>query len=314
MSKPEPTIVLQDTSRWYGDVIAVNHISTKIYPGVVGLLGPNGAGKTTLLRLITGLIRPTNGDITVLGESVWGNVALRHKIGYCPEHDHFYEHMTGLKFVTLMVELQGFPKVEAARRAAESLERVRLPLREGGATKTIAQYSKGMRQKVKLAQALAHDPEVLVLDEPLTGTDPLSRHHISSLCKELGQQGRTVVISSHVLHEVERVTGEFILADRGRLLAQGNVYEIRALIDRHPHRIQLQAQHPRRLAATLVAHEHITGLEIEGAHTLTLETSDPDRCYGDIPRVALEVEAGLSGMASPDNNLEAVFRYLTKGA
>jgi len=304
---------LRDASRWYGNVIALNNVTLSIGAGVVGLLGPNGAGKTTLLRLLMGLIRPTTGTVRVLGEDAWTSIDVRRRIGYCPEHDHFYDQMSGLRFVTLMTRLQGFDEVEAARRAAGALERVRLPLREGGATKPIATYSKGMRQKVKLAQALAHDPQILVLDEPLTGCDPLSRHHISALCKELGAQGRTVVISSHVLHEVERITSEFVLIERGRLLAQGNVYEIRALIDQHPHRIQLQCSHPRRLAALLAGLSHISGLEIPSAHTLVLMTSDPDQCYSDIPRLALEHGAGLTGLHSPDNNLESVFRYLTKG-
>ena len=313
MSEVAPTIELVEASRWYGHVIALNHVTLSIRPGVVGLLGPNGAGKTTLLRLVTGLVRPTTGRVRLLGHNVWTSVDVRHRIGYCPEHDHFYENMSGLKFVTLMTRLQGFSKVEAARRAADSLERVRLPLKEGGATKTIAEYSKGMRQKVKLAQALAHDPDVLILDEPLTGCDPLSRHHITTLCRELGAQGRTVLISSHVLHEVERVTGEFILIERGRLLAQGNVYEIRKLIDKHPHRIELQCRRPRELASQLIALPHVTSAQILGDTALMLETSDPDRCYSELPEVALELGAALVGVHSPDNNLEAVFRYLTEG-
>ncbi len=304
-------IALHEAARWYGDVIALNGVTLDIYPGVIGLLGQNGAGKTTLLRLVAGLMRPTSGTVTIDGRPCWANAQLMGDIGYCPEHDNFYEDMTGHAFVTLMTQLHGFSKREAAERSEASLERVRLPLKAGGDTKPISQYSKGMRQKVKLAQALAHDPKILILDEPLTGTDPVSRVQISDLCQELGQGGRTVILSSHVLHEVERVTGEFILIDRGRLLAKGNVYDIRALIDRHPHRIELHCSDPRKLAAELVQRPHVRGVHVESDRSVILQTNEPDACYDDIPAAALAAGVRLTRMTSEDNNLEAVFRYLT---
>ena len=306
-------IRLVDVARWYGDVIALNGIDLTIGPGVVGLLGPNGAGKTTLLRLIAGLVRPTTGTVTLNGTPMFGAVAERARVGYCPEHDYFYEDMTGLAFVTLMTRMQGFDRAGARERAGEALERVGLPLKGGGATKPIKAYSKGMRQKVKIAQALAHDPDVIILDEPLTGTDPVSRSQIFDLCQRLGEGGRTVLLSSHVLHEVERVTGEFILIDRGRLLAQGNVQEIRELIDRHPHRIEVHCDSPRRLASHLVATPHVGGVEVTGDHSLVVETPEPDTCYALIPSVALAADIRITRLTSPDNNLEAVFRYLTRG-
>lgn len=306
-------IALSEASRWYGSFIALNGVTLELGRGVFGLLGPNGAGKTTLLRLVTGQVRPTTGTVTVHGAPAWDNVEVRSRIGYCPEHDRFYEDMTGLEFVTLMTRLHGFSAVEASARAEKALIDARLPPDEGSATKPIADYSKGMRQKVKIAQALAHDPDVLILDEPLTGCDPLSRHHISALCKELGAQGRTVVLSSHVLHEVEGVTREFVLIDRGRLLAEGNVQKIRALIDEHPHRIEVHCSAPRRLAALLAAEPHVSGLELPaGDEALVVETTSPDACYAAIPRTALEAGIRVRKLTSPDNNLEAVFRYLTK--
>ncbi len=306
-------IELTEAARWYGDVIALNGVSLQIDSGVIGLLGPNGAGKTTLLRMIAGLLKPTAGTVAIDGQSTWANPALMRQVGYCPEHDFFYEDMTGHEFVTLMTQLHGFTKSEARERSAALLERVRLPLGAGGDNKPIKAYSKGMRQKVKIAQALAHDPQVLILDEPLTGTDPVSRVQISDLCKELGEGGRTVILSSHVLHEVERVTGEFILIDKGRLLAQGNVYQIRALIDRHPHRIELYCNHPRQLAAELVARPHVSGVTVKGEYGLVLQTSTPDECYEQIPAAATAAGVTITRMTSPDNNLEAVFRYLTRG-
>ncbi len=306
-------IAVKDVARWYGHVIALKGITAEIGPGAVGLLGPNGAGKTTLLKLIAGLLRPTEGTVMVLGEPVWGNTALTRRIGWCPEHDSFYEDMTGHQFVTLLTKLHGFTTLEAQKRSARALERVRMPLAEGGATKKISTYSKGMRQKVKLAQALAHDPDVLILDEPLTGTDPLSRVQISDLCQELGAEGKTVLVSSHVLHEVERITKQFVLIDRGRLLAQGSVSEIRSLIDQHPHRLKLVCSDPRALGAALVARPHVRGVEVLGTKTLVLHTHDPDPCCGDIPRVAVDHGVTIFELTSPDNNLEAVFRYLTGG-
>jgi ABC-2 type transport system ATP-binding protein len=211
-----------------------------------------------------------------------------------------------------MTRLSGVPTAEAKMRAEAMLEKVRLPLAKGGATKPIRAYSKGMRQKVKLAQALAHNPTVLILDEPLTGTDPVSRHQISELCRELGKEGKTVIISSHVLHEVERVTEDFVLVERGRLLAQGNVYQIRDLIDRHPHRIDIRCSDARALAALLVANADVAGVQLTDATDLTVHTPKPDACYDAIPRLALNAGIELRKMSSPDNNLEAVFRYLTR--
>ncbi|MFT7621166.1 MAG: ABC-2 type transport system ATP-binding protein [Myxococcota bacterium] len=306
-------IVLNDVARWYGNVIALKGITAEIGPGAVGLLGPNGAGKTTLLRLVAGLLRPTDGTVTVLGQTAWGNSEIKRRIGWCPEHDRFYEDMTGHQFVTLMTKLHGFNTLEAQKRSAAVLERVCMPLAEGGATKPIKTYSKGMRQKIKLAQALAHDPDVLILDEPLTGTDPVSRVQISDLCKELGEEGKTVLISSHVLHEVERITRQFVLIERGRMLAQGSVSEIRDLIDQHPHRLELACSDARKLGAALLLLPHVRGVEVSSDRTLTLRTPEPDACYADIPQVATLAGVTIHKLTSPDNNLEAVFRYLTGG-
>jgi len=306
------TIRLTDAARWYGHVIALNGVTLDIQPGVVGLLGPNGAGKTTLLRMMVGLIRPTYGQVDVLGKNPFRDVMLRQKLGYCPEHDHFYEDLSGLKFVSLMTHLHGFEKREARDRAAAALERVCLPLGAGGENKPIHAYSKGMRQKTKLAQAIAHDPDIIILDEPLTGTDPMSRHQISDLCSELGREGRTLILSSHVLHEVERITKEFILLERGRLLAQGTVDAIRELIDQHPHQIQVHCSQARILAAHLTATPHISGITIESEEILTIQTPNPDACYDAIPKLALDANLQLTRLTSGDNTLAAVFRYLTR--
>ena len=304
------TISLKHLSNWYGDVIALNDISLDIGQNVVGLVGPNGAGKTTLLRLITGQLRPTSGTVEIAGQAVFGNPSILARVGYCPEHDHFYEHMTAHQFVTVMTRLFGFDWQESGERATATLSKVNLD--EDSATKRpISSYSKGMRQKVKIAQALAHEPEILILDEPLTGIDALSRHHISTLIREYGTRRRTVLISSHVLHEVESVTSEFILINRGRLIAQGNIYEIRDLIDGHPHCIDVQCSNPRALAAQLTTHlSGDLGLQVRGDNLI--QSATPDEVYAKLPIAAHDAGVTLSRLSSADNNLEAVFRYLTQ--
>ena len=305
------TIAASGLSRWYGQVIALNDVTVGLRSGVTGLLGPNGAGKTTFLRLVVGLVRPTGGHVKVLGQDPFTTVEGRRQLGYCPEHDHFYEDMTGLEFVTLMTRLLGFSAADAKKRATIALERVRLD-GDDARRKPLSHYSKGMRQKTKIAPALAHEPDIIVLDEPLTGADPVSRHEISELTKELGRLGHTVVVSSHILHEVERVTQNFVLIDHGRLLAEGNVTEIRNLIDKHPHRIQIVCDRPRDLAATLARIPDIAGLDLPPDGTLTVLTRRPDACYGAIARLAVESGITIRKLTSPDNNLDAVFRYLTR--
>jgi ABC-2 type transport system ATP-binding protein len=307
-----PAISLKNLAHWYSDVIALNDISLDIDQKVVGLVGPNGAGKTTLLRLITGQLRPTSGRVTIGGQRVIGNHRIMSKVGYCPEHDFFYEHMTAHQFVSVMTRLFGFDWSESKQRAHRALAQVKLD-EKTATTRAISTYSKGMRQKVKIAQALAHDPKILILDEPLTGIDALSRHHIATLICEYGVAGRTVLISSHVLHEVESVTQDFILINRGRLVAQGNIYEIRDLIDGHPHCIDVQCTNARALAAQLVtALPGDVGLQVVGEKMLIIKSAAPDQVYSTLPIAAQKSGVTLTRLSSADNNLEAVFRYLTQ--
>ena len=230
-------IVLDGVSRWYGQVIGVNDISCTIKPGMVALLGQNGAGKTTLLRLITGQLRPTTGSITVFGEEPFANPNVLKRLGYCPDVDNFYEHSTGRAFVRFLAELGGMPTQQAKDRTATMLEMVGMT---PAADRKIAGYSKGMRQRIKLAQAMIHDPEIIVLDEPLNGLDPVGRRQYIELLHQLALEGRTILVSSHILYEVETMTKALILLHRGRLLAEGDIGVIRSLIDQHPHRVRLQ--------------------------------------------------------------------------
>jgi len=293
-------------SRWYGPVIALNDVTTSLGPGVTGLLGPNGAGKSTFLKLSAGQLSPSQGEVRVLGMPAWGSPEVFHRVGLCPETDAFWEGLTAMQFLTGLLRLTGFDDAECRRRAEAALEEVAL-VEAGG--RRLGGFSKGMRQRVKLAQCLAHDPEVLLLDEPLTGMDPVNRRRVADLVKRLGREGRTVLMSTHILHEVEAVTRRVLLIHNGRILAEGDVREIRDLMDEHPHTVALRARDPRLLARALVGAPHVLSLTFgsEG-EWLTVQTARPDELYAALHDPA--IEAGVSEMYSPDEDLESVFRYL----
>lgn len=305
-------IELRGASRWYSQVIGINDVSCTIGPGITALLGQNGAGKSTLIKLVTGQLRPTTGEVTVFGELPFTNTAVLRRIGYCPETDSFYEDMTGRRFVMLMARMAGVPKEQVSRRTDEAIRQVGMIER---ADTKIATYSKGMRQRIKLAQAIAHDPDMLILDEPLNGLDPLGRKQTSDLLVRLAQQGKTIVISSHILHEVEQMTRNILLLHRGRLLAQGDVREIRSLIDRHPHRIRISMESPRTIGPKLLSLPSVVSLSYDRTNKsfMELETTDPDRFYSEFADIVIESKSNVLSLHSPDNNLEAVFKYLVKG-
>jgi ABC-2 type transport system ATP-binding protein len=297
---------LTRASRWYGQVIALNDVTTAVAPGVTGLLGPNGAGKSTFLKLLAGQLRPSQGEVRVLGLPAWGSPELFHRVGLCPEADAFWEGLTGMQFVTALLRLTGYDEAECRSRAEGALEQ--MDLLEAKDRK-IGGYSKGMRQRVKLAQALAHDPEVLLLDEPVSGMDPVNRRRVIDLVKRLGREGRTVVVSSHILHEVEAMTRRVLLIHNGRILAEGDVREIRDLMDEHPHTVALRARDPRALAGRLVGAPHVLSLTFGGdGEWLTVQTARPDEFYGGLHEAAMA--AGVTEMYSPDEDLESVFKYL----
>jgi ABC-2 type transport system ATP-binding protein len=293
-------------SRWYGPVIALNDVTVSVPSGVTGLLGPNGAGKSTFLKLAAGQLAPSQGEVKLLGGPAWGSPEVFHRVGLCPDIDAFWEHLTGLQFLTALLRLTGYDEAECRRRAEEALHQVALL---DAKDRKIGGYSKGMRQRVKLAQALAHDPEVLLLDEPVSGMDPVNRRHVVDLVKRLGREGRTVVVSSHILHEVEAMTRRVLLIHNGRILAEGDVREIRDLMDEHPHTVSLRARNPRALAQAAVGWPHVISMTFgaEG-EWLTVQTARPDEFYAALPEPA--VQAGVSEIYSPDEDLESVFRYL----
>jgi ABC-2 type transport system ATP-binding protein len=294
-------------SRWYGQVMAVNELSLEVQGGIVGLLGPNGAGKSTLLKLLVGQLRPSRGEVKVLGEPVWDHPPVLRKVGYCPEHDGLWDELTATEMVAALTELHGFPAREAKERAVAALGEVGL----GDAKdRRLAEFSKGMRQRVKLAQAFAHDPQVVFLDEPLTGCDPIARVQVLDVIKRRAAGGACVLVSSHVLHEIESLTNNILLIHRGRVLAEGDLYKLRELIDAHPHKVRVECDKPRELARALVGAEHVVAISFDG-DAVVLETRAPDLLYPAVPEAAREVSAKIRALTSPDNNLAAVFHYLT---
>jgi ABC-2 type transport system ATP-binding protein len=299
----------EHVSKWYGQVIGLNDVVLKVQPGITGLLGPNGAGKSTLMKLITGQLKPSKGVLRVLGEPIWGNAPIYSRIGFCPEQDAFYERMTGLEWVTALVSLNGLGETASRDMAVRALETVGLSDVSG---KRIAAYSKGMRQRVKLAQAIAHDPELLILDEPLSGMDPLVRRKMIRLIKDWGRAGKSVLVSSHILHEIESMTPNIVLINQGRVLAEGNVHQIRDLIDEHPHTVYVKADETRELARRFLADDHVLSLRFEEG-AVVVQTGRPDVFYAQLTELAASGELGvIHEVTSPDDNLQAVFQYLVK--
>jgi ABC-2 type transport system ATP-binding protein len=300
-------IELSGVSKWFGPIAALSDLSLTIAPGVVGLLGPSGAGKSTLLRLLVGQSRPTRGQVRVAGLDPFRNRAAIARLGYCPEASGLPDHMTAAEFVAFLLRLSGRPADAALEGARAALSRTGL---DAASEKRLGEFSKGMRQRVKLAQAIAHDPDVLVLDEPLNGCDPAQRADLIALIRALGAAGKTVVVSSHVLGEVEAMTPEIRLLYRGQLLAEGNVHRIRELIDAHPHRINVECADPRQLGQALLAEPHVLSVAVAD-EKLTVETRAPDRAYPRITELLLARDIEVTRIHSPDDNLAAVFRYLT---
>jgi ABC-2 type transport system ATP-binding protein len=296
-------------SKWYGQIIGVNDVSVEVPPGITGLLGPNGAGKSTFMKLVTGQLRPSQGAVRVLGEPIWGNPRLYGRIGFCPEQDAFYERMSGIDWVSALVRLNGYDAAQARSAAERALAMVDLTDVAG---KRIGAYSKGMRQRVKLAQALVHDPELLILDEPLSGMDPIGRRRTIRMIRDWAKQGRSVLVSSHILHEIEAMTANVLLINNGRILAEGNVHQIRDLIDEHPHTVYIRATDPRRLARDFLEHADVISLRFEPG-AVVVETGTPDAFYARLTEIVASGACGsVEEVTSPDDNLQSVFKFLVK--
>ncbi len=317
----------ENLSKWYGEVMGVNDITLTIHPGITGLLGPNGAGKTSLIKLMTGQLRPNQGEVKVLNQPVWNNPDLTRRVGYCPDVELAYQFLSGFEFVAFFATLSGYNKSKAESQSLQVLETVDMLQAKD---RPISSYSKGMRQRIKLAQALVHEPELLFLDEPLTGLDPNGRRQVLALLNDLADKGISVIVSSHILYEIEALTETILLIHQGRILAEGTISDIRGLIDEHPHKVYLTTDEPRRLAQVCLpfgdilsvsfvnvgggSNPEFSGAESEtqanGAGDIVIETDRPDAFYARLPELLIENKLNVFQLYSPDENLSAVFKYL----
>lgn len=306
-SGPMPMVRFEGVSKFFGDLVAVSDVSFDVDAGVTALLGPNGAGKSTILRLICGQAVPSKGQLWVMGEDPRRDYAVSRQIGVAPQQESLFEVVTALEFVRLAASLHGLDRpVEVA---ASAIEQVDL---DPADRRPLATYSKGMRQRVKLAQAIVHDPQVIVLDEPLSGLDPRQRLRMVELFHRLGDQGRCVIVSSHVLEEVERFGSRVIVVSRGRLAAEGDFREIRALMDDRPHEIRIRADDSRRLAVGLLERGLVGAVTLEDT-AVVVETGDVRALSRAVAPLAIELDVELLELVPLNDDLESVFRYLVAG-
>jgi ABC-2 type transport system ATP-binding protein len=304
VAAPTAAIALDRVSRWYGNVVAINDVSFSVGPGVTGLLGPNGAGKSTLLHMLAGLLRPSAGKVLVGGQPTWRNPAVYRTIGLVPEREAVHEYLTGTGFVELAARLHRLPDPRAA--AERAIATVDLAAAAGRAVGT---YSKGMRQRVKIAGALVHEPDILLLDEPFNGMDPRQRLHMMELLRSMAAAGRTILFSSHILEEVERLADQVLVVHAGRLAAAGNYRQIRRLMTDRPHTFRVRASDNRRLAAAFLAEPTVMGAELEDG-LLMVRVKEFSGFTSIVARVAKSTGVSLFEVAPTDDSLESVFAYL----
>lgn len=299
-----PMIQVTGVSKVFGDVVAVSNVTFSVGAGVTALLGPNGAGKSTLFRMICGLAKPTKGSVSILGANARYDKIVRGRVGLVPQQDALFDGFTALKFVRTMAATEAVTDPDSA--AYRALETVDLDHED---TRPVSQYSKGMRQRVKLATALVHDPEVLVLDEPLAGLDPLQRRRMIELFHDLGDEGRCVLVSSHVLQEVARLGSRILVVVQGRLAASGDYQKLRELMDDRPYRIRVGVSNPRMFAAALMKKEQVMGVNVRGG-SVVVETMGADEVGREIAPLAQRLDVRLTEVTPLDDDLESVFRYL----
>ena len=309
-SENAPVIMFDRVSKSYGRINALGGVSLGISGGVTGILGMNGAGKSTLFKLMMGKVKPSSGAVRLFGADPWKNPAPYSRIGFVPEHEKLHDWMTAFEFITTFSRLHGMTKKEAEIEAKRVLEFVSL----GDVLhKKIGQFSKGMRQRVKIAHALVNNPELIVLDEPLQGCDPLARTTIMNVIKELGAMGRTVLVSSHILNEIERITEQIVILHRGRILALGNSHAIREMLDQHPHKIMINCENPRELAKELMKIEQVTGMSFVDSESLLIETKHLGEVHKQLPEIIIKSKQKVTGIDNIDDDLESILKYLTGG-
>ena len=303
------SVVVANASRWYGNVVAVNDVTFTLGSGITGLLGPNGAGKSTILHLIGGFLAPSSGSVTVAGLPARGHPELYRRIGLVPEHEAVYAFLTGRQFVEAMARLQGLSVAQAAEAAAVAIGQVEL---ESAADRAIGTYSKGMRQRIKVASALVHDPPVLLLDEPFNGMDPRQRLQMMDLLRRMAAAGKVILFSSHILEEVERLAERVLVIVAGRLAASGDFREIRRLMTDRPHTFTIRSSDDRALAAALMDQPMISGVSLDDG-LLTVRAADYGAFSQAVAGVARDARISLHEMLPTDESLESVFSYLVRG-
>jgi ABC-2 type transport system ATP-binding protein len=308
MSSADQLIIFDNVSKFYGEILGVNRVNLQIAPGITSLVGPNGAGKSTLMNLMTGLLRPTRGSVTLLGISTDQPEQLFRKVGYCTQFDSFPRGVTGREFIHSFLLVHGFDRKRAAELSQVALERVSLV--EAGDRK-VAAYSKGMRQRIRLAQSIAHEPAVLILDEPLNGLDPMVRAETIALFRKLAAEGLHLIISSHILHEVDMMSDRVVLLNNGYIVAEGNIHGVRDEMEEHPMQILIRCDQPAKLAAYVFAQDHVVEAKLhDDRRGLFVKTRDADRFYLMLNRAVAEGEVNVESIAPVDDDLSAVYQYL----
>jgi ABC-2 type transport system ATP-binding protein len=301
-------IVFNDVSKFYGEILGVNRVNLQILPGITSLVGPNGAGKSTLMNLMTGLLRPSRGSITVLGIPTDQPERLFRKLGYCTQFDSFPRGLTGREFIKSFLLVHGFDRKKAEELTVTALERVSLL---DAADRKIAGYSKGMRQRIRLAQAIAHQPAALILDEPLNGLDPMVRAETIALFRKLAAEGLHLIISSHILHEVDMMSDRVILLNNGYVVAEGNVHGVRDEMEEHAMQIFIRCDNPSKLAARVFDKDHVVEARLHDDRMgLFVRTRDADGFYLLLNQVVAEGEINIESVAPVDDDLSAVYQYL----
>jgi ABC-2 type transport system ATP-binding protein len=301
------TVEIKELSKWFGNKVAVSELSVNFSPGITGLLGPNGAGKTTMMRVVAGLQVPSQGSVSILGKDPRTDPEIYRKVALVPEDDAVYGHLTASEFVTLAARLSGVDDIE--RRVVDAIQLVEM---SDSSDRKLDGFSKGMRQRIKVAAALVSGPEILLLDEPLNGADPVQRARLIALFRRLGDEGRTVLVSSHVLAEVERMTDQVVAMVDGRLAAMGHISEIRSAMSDKPRRVYIETDHTRRLGSALLQLDGVVGIELDDDR-LTLQVTDAQGFARGIPKILADGNYAVTRIEPTDESLESVFRYLVEG-
>jgi len=308
MTAADQLIIFDNVSKFYGEILGVNRVNLQIAPGITSLVGPNGAGKSTLMNLMTGLLRPTRGSITLLGIPTDQPERLFRKVGYCTQFDSFPRGVTGREFINSFLMVHGYDRRRANQLSHLALERVNLV---DAADRKVAGYSKGMRQRIRLAQSIAHEPAVLILDEPLNGLDPMVRAETIALFRKLAAEGLHLIISSHILHEVDMMSDRVVLLNNGYIVAEGDIHGVRDEMEEHPMQILIRCDQPAKLAAYVFGQKHVVEARLhEDRGGLFVKTKDADRFYLMLNRAVAEGEVNLESVAHVDDDLSAVYQYL----